>query len=150
MESIMALIKHFKSIGATDDDIILTHDGVRPFVSEKMIEESIKNARLGHFCTVAVGATDTVCISKDGDTIDRVPDRKQIFNIQTPQTFAFGKLEQIMGKCENPKQYTDLCGLAIAMGEKIKIIEGSPENIKITVPADLKFAETVIKGEKPL
>lgn len=150
MESVMALVEYFKSTGASDEDIILTHDGVRPFVSEKMIEESIENARNGHFCSVAIGATDTVCISENGDTIDSVPDRKKIFNIQTPQTFTFGKLAEIMGKCKNPGQYTDLCGLAIQMGERIKIIEGSAENIKITVPADLKFAETVIKGECPL
>lgn len=150
MESVMALVKYFKSVGASDEDIILTHDAVRPFVSEKMIKESIENARSGHFCTVAIGATDTVCISEDGETIDSVPDRKKIFNIQTPQTFTFGKLAEIMEKCENPEKYTDLCGLAIAMGENVSIVEGSAENIKITVPADLKFAETVIKGEKPL
>ena len=150
MGSVMALVEYFKSAGASDEDIILTHDGVRPFVSEKMIYESIENARAGHFCSVAIGATDTVCISEDGETIDSVPDRKTIFNIQTPQTFTFGKLAEIMKKCDNPEQYTDLCGLAIKMGEKIKIVEGSAENIKITVPADLKFAETVIKGEKLL
>lgn len=150
MESVMALVRHFKENGGSDEDIILTHDGVRPFVSEKMVEESIESARKGHFCTVAVGTIDTICISEDGNLINSVPDRKNLFNIQTPQTFTIGKLEEILKKCENPEKYTDLCGLAISMGEKVKIIEGSAENIKITVPADLKFAETIIKGEKLL
>lgn len=150
MESVMALVRHFKETGATDTDVILTHDGVRPFVTEKMIEESIENAISGRFCTVATGATDTVCISADGKNIDTVPDRSKIYNIQTPQTFTFGKLAEIFKKCKNPEQYTDLCGLAIAMGEKIQIVEGSARNIKITVPADLEFAGAVIKGECPL
>ena len=145
MESVLKTVEHFIDIGASDDDIILTHDGVRPFVTEAMIDQSIKNARSGHFCTVAIGATDTVCLSEDGEMITVVPDRKKVFNIQTPQTFTVGKLAGMLKGCENAGVYTDLCGLALAMGENVKIVKGSPENIKITVPADLKTAEIIIE-----
>lgn len=143
MGSVSKAIEHFLSSGASGQDIILTHDGVRPFVSEKMIDDSIENARMGHFCTVAVNSTDTVCTSADGENIDSVPERRGVFNIQTPQTFTLGKLAYMLGKCKNLSKYTDLCGLALSMGEKVKIVEGSPENIKITVPADLAIAETI-------
>ena len=145
MESVSRVAEHFLSSGASGQDIILTHDGVRPFVSEKMIDDSIENARMGHFSTVAANSTDTVCVSADGENIDIVPERSGVFNIQTPQTFTLGKLCDMLKKCENPGKYTDLCGLALAMGEKVKIVEGSPENIKITVPADLVIAETIVE-----
>ncbi len=145
MESVQAVVKYLLSGGGLCDDIILTHDGVRPFVTEKMIDESIENARKGHFSTIAVSATDTVCVSCDGSLIDSVPDRKRIFNIQTPQTFTLGKLEQMIESCPDLEKYTDLCGLALDMGNSVKIIEGSPENMKITVQADLKTAETILE-----
>ena len=62
MGSVEAIVNHFLT-HLNDDDILLTHDAVRPFVSEKMIEDSIENARQGHFCTIAVNSTDTVCIA---------------------------------------------------------------------------------------
>ena len=145
MESVAGIVRNILSGGASQTDIILTHDGVRPFVSEEMINDSIENARMGHFCTVAVNSTDTVCIASDGENIDSVPERTGVFNIQTPQTFTLGKLADMLGKCPDRDKYTDLCGLALAMGEKVKIIEGSPENIKITVPADLAIAEAIME-----
>ena len=146
MGSVMALVEYFTSAGASDEDIILTHDGVRPFVSEKMIYESIENARAGHFCSVAIGATDTVCVSEDGETIDSVPDRKTIFNIQTPQTFI---RSEILNAHENAKKdgikVTDDCMLMENCGKDIFLVEGSPYNIKITVKEDLILSERIVK-----
>lgn len=144
MASVEAVVNHYIN-DVTPEDIILTHDGVRPFVSDKMIEESIENARTGHFCTIAVNSTDTVCISGDGENIDRVPDRKEMFNIQTPQTFKLKKLAEMLKGCPDKDIYTDLCGLAVAMGYKVKLLKGSPENIKITVPADINTAEAILE-----
>lgn len=145
MESVSAILSYLAKCGASEKDIILTHDGVRPFVTEEMIEKSIENARTGHFSTVAVNATDTVCISADGGNIDSVPSRKEVFNVQTPQTFTFGKLAKMLKSCTDTGSFTDLCGLALAMGEKVRIVEGTPENIKITVPADLAVAEAILE-----
>ncbi|MBR5586604.1 MAG: 2-C-methyl-D-erythritol 4-phosphate cytidylyltransferase [Clostridia bacterium] len=144
MGSLGAILNHLEKIGATEKDILLTHDGVRPFVSREMIENSIENAVEGHFSTVAVNATDTVCIESDGEVVS-VPERKNVFNIQTPQTFTFGKLKSMLEGCENPGRFTDLCGLALHMGEQVKIVEGNAENIKITVPADLAVAEAILE-----
>ena len=143
MESVEAIVNHFMA-DMNEDDILLTHDAVRPFVSEKMIKESIENARSGHFCTIAVNSTDTVCIA-DGGMIESVPERSGVFNIQTPQTFNLGDLAEMLGKCLDKDKYTDLCGLALSFGKRVKIIEGSPENIKITVPADIKIAEAILE-----
>ena len=143
MESVEEIVNRFL-VDCNEDDILLTHDAVRPFVSEKMIKESIENARSGHFCTIAVNSTDTVCIAEDG-MIESVPERNRVFNIQTPQTFNLKKLTEILNKCPDKNKYTDLCGLALSLGEKVKIVEGSPENIKITVPADIKTAEAILE-----
>ncbi len=144
MESVEAIVNHFLS-DSNEDDILLTHDAVRPFVSEKMIKESIENARQGHFCTIAVNSTDTVCIADGDGMIGNVPDRSKVFNIQTPQTFNLRKLAEMLEMCPDKNKYTDLCGLALSLGENVKMVEGSPENIKITVPADIKIAETILE-----
>ncbi len=143
MASVIAAVDYFLKDG-DPEDVILTHDGVRPFVTGEMIDKSIENAQKGHFSTIAVKSTDTVCIAADGENIDSVPEREGVFNIQTPQTFTLGKLSQMLSSATHPEKFTDLCGLALEMGEKIKIIEGSPENIKITVPADLAVAEAIV------
>ena len=148
MESLAAILSYLTENGAKEEDIVLTHDGVRPFVSEEMIEKSIENARNGQFSTVALSATDTVCICGDGENIDSVPDRKKVFNIQTPQTFTFGKLTGMFKQCDEPGRFTDLCGLALSMGEGVKIVPGEAENIKITVPADLAVAEAILEKRK--
>ena len=145
MSSVEAVIDYLLENGASDEDVILTHDGVRPFVTENMINQSIENARKGHFCTIAVSSTDTVCISTNGKKIDSVPARKEMFSIQTPQTFLLGNLKEMLEKCPDAGKFTDLCGLALAMGYNAYIVEGSPENIKITVPADLAVAEAILE-----
>jgi len=150
MESVYNALKRLISVGVADDDIVLTHDGVRPFVTEKMIDDSIKNIREGHFCTVAINSTDTVCVSADGENIDAVPKRKEIYNIQTPQTFTVGGLMRMIENCKGAGEYTDLCGLALAMGESVKIVEGSSDNIKITVPADIAVAEAILERDGQL
>ena len=146
MQSVQRIIDKYIP-EATDKDIILTHDGVRPFVSERIIKESIENALAGHFCTVAINSTDTVCLSDGDGMIALVPDRNKVYNIQTPQTFNLKKLGQMLEKSSDKSRFTDMCGLALSVGEKVKLIEGSPENIKITVPADLKIAEAILKGD---
>ena len=84
----------------------------------------------------------------DGDgMIALVPDRNKVYNIQTPQTFNLKKLGQMLEKSSDKSRFTDMCGLALSVGEKVKLIEGCPENIKITVPADLKIAEAILKGD---
>ena len=124
------------------DDIILTHDGARPFVDERMISESISAIEKCDICTVAVPATDTIVVSADGEFAEDFPDRSKMFLVQTPQTFRTGDFDEIYHSLsgKEKKTATDVCRLFMAKGKKVMLIKGSAENIKITYAQDYKMA----------
>lgn len=149
MESVSAILNYIKNTAdITEEDIILTHDGVRPFVSFDVIEESIRLARKGFSSTAACPAVDTVCLSADGKEIESVPSRQTVYNIQTPQTFNLEKLIKLFDSCVSIEKYTDLCGMALDAGEKVFLAAGDSRNIKITTPVDLHTAAKIVKEKK--
>ena len=135
-------------ISPEDDDIILTHDGVRPFVSERIIRENIKEAKKHLACGTFIPAVDTICLSEDGAVLSAVPDRAAMYNVQTPQTFNINLLKELLLSCKDTEKFTDLCGLAVYMGKKVHMVPGEDINIKITTPADIKLAEAILKGDE--
>lgn len=136
-----------EELSAQNEDILLTHDAVRPFVSERMIEESICAMEQYAICTVAVPATDTMIMSADGMTADAFPLRREIYNVQTPQTFRMGEfLEILSGMTDDERtNATDVCRLYFEKGRQVHIVEGAASNIKITYPSDLVMAEAILK-----
>lgn len=139
-----------EKLSAEKDDIILTHDAVRPFVSDKMIADSIKAMEICDICTAAVPATDTMIVSENGLTADSFPLRSTLYNVQTPQTFRMGEFLDIMSSLtdDERKKATDVCRLYHEKGKKVYIIEGTASNIKITYPSDLIMAEAIITKNK--
>ena len=86
--------------GSDDDHVIVTHDAVRPFVTLRMIEENIDQAlRCGAVDTVTP-AVDTIVVSGDGKTIRDIPDRKQMYQGQTPQSFRVRLLRRVHAHAE--------------------------------------------------
>lgn len=145
MESIKAILD---KISPEEDDIILTHDGVRPFVSSRIIKENIESAKKYLACGTFIPTVDTICLSGDGEVLSSVPDRSTMYNVQTPQTFNINLLKKLISSCEDAEKFTDLCGLAVFMGEKVHMVMGDGTNIKITTPADIKIAEAILKGDE--
>lgn len=143
MESVKNILD---KITPEDDDIIITHDGVRPFVSERILAENIESAKKHLACGTFIPAVDTICQSDDGKLLSSVPDRNVMFNVQTPQTFNINLLKKLISSCEDAEVFTDLCGLAVSMGESVHMVMGERENIKITTPLDLAIAEAILKG----
>lgn len=135
------------SLSASDDDILLTHDAVRPFVTEKMISDSIAAMNECEICTAAIPATDTIIVSEDGQTADSFPLRKTIYQVQTPQTFRLGSFMKMLSSLnvEERAAATDACRLFHDNGKEVRLIEGSASNIKITYPTDLKAACALIE-----
>jgi 2-C-methyl-D-erythritol 4-phosphate cytidylyltransferase len=128
-----------------DNNIISIHDGVRPFVKSGQIDQSIKMCENYDGVVLAIPCVDTLKKVEDFVIVDTV-DRGNIWQVQTPQTFrreviieAFKKARQdnFTGK--------DEASLVERLGAKIGVIEGSRENIKITLHNDLKLAEAIIK-----
>ena len=145
MESIQHILDE---ISPEDDDIIITHDGVRPFVCERILTENIESAKKHLACGTFIPAVDTMCQSDDGSFLTSVPDRNIMYNVQTPQTFNINLLKKMLSSCEDAEKFTDLCGLAISMGEKVHMVMGERNNIKITTPVDLTIAEAILKGDE--
>ncbi len=129
----------------TDDDILITHDAARPFVTNEMIEENIRCASENTVCTTAIPVTDTIIVSSDGSKVDETPNRNALFQAQTPQTFKINALLEAYARLtdEQINSLTDICGIFSSVGKPVSIVKGSVENIKVTSPLDIKIAEAI-------
>ena len=130
------------------DSVVLTHDAVRPFIDDRIIDDNILAARGYGACNTCVPAVDTVLLSKGGRYIDFVPPRSSVFHAQTPQSFDAKRLYELIKATppEDFRQMTDGCSVFIYHGEKVFIVKGSENNIKITFPEDIVRAEAILKG----
>ncbi len=132
-------------------EIVLIHDGARPFVTHKMINESILNATLKNGCTVGVPVKDTIKIvaEKEGELFGReTPDRNTLYQIQTPQTFKYEHIREAYERMFQDTKHNitdDTMVVEQYMGTACKIVTGSYENIKITTPEDLIIAEKIVE-----
>ena len=124
-------------------DIILTHDAVRPFLTDKMIEENIIASLKFSACGTYVKCVDTVVRSESGETVDETLDRSCLYRAQTPQSFDITLLDKYYNELddEQKSRLTDTCSIFTAKGEKIHIVEGNAINIKITTDSDLIIAK---------
>lgn len=129
------------------DSIIIIHDGVRPFVDDEVIFNSVKNASRYGASIAAVKSVDTVKIVENQMVIDTL-DRNKLRRVQTPQTFKYEILEKSYKLVDrNNSKITDEAFIVESAGFPIHITEGSEKNIKITTEFDLEFAEFLIKKE---
>ena len=130
----------------SDDDIILIHDGVRPFLTEQMLCESIRVASLYDGALVAVPAKDTIKTVRDGIVKD-TPPRELLWHAQTPQSFRFKKIYTAYLAAEAEGfSGTDDASLIEHTGGEMHVIPGDYSNIKITTPEDLVLAEAFISA----
>lgn len=124
-----------------EDSIVLIHDGVRPFIDEKDIINIIEETKIYNACILGVKVKDTVKICKDG-FIQTTPNRENIWLAQTPQAFKYNIIKEAYEYAFNNNLFvTDDASVVENFGFKVKIIEGSYSNIKITTKEDLKFFE---------
>ena len=129
---------------------VFIHDGARPFLNEEIIERNINALQKDPACVTAVPSKDTVKIADEDGYVATTPNRSLVWNMQTPQSFEFGlAYDAYRQLIENEE---DLKGKGIAITDdamvveyftetKVKLVEGSYENIKITTPEDLKIAK---------
>ena len=123
-------------------DYVLIHDGARPLVSQKIINDCIDTLMSGYACAAGVKVKDTLKIADDNNIIKFTPDREHIYAIQTPQCF---KTEEIINahKSATEASYvgTDDAVIYERTGGIVKITEGDYSNIKITTPIDIAVME---------
>lgn len=125
-------------------DLVIVHDGVRPFVSPEKISEGINLCVDFNAVITAVPAKDTVKEVQELKVVGTV-DRQRLYLVQTPQFFDYQLLMKAYKKAnEEGKYYTDDSALVEALGEEVKVIEGSYDNIKVTTAEDLEFAKFLL------
>ena len=130
---------------AANSDIVLIHDGVRPFFPSHRIEEVVTAAERNGACVVGVPVKDTIKEVAEG-LIRSTPDRRRLWQAQTPQAFVFGLIRDAHERAgQEGFRGTDDASLVERIGHPVAMIEGSYRNIKITTPEDLILAEAFIR-----
>ena len=133
---------------------VFIHDGARPFLTEKILEDTYAAAVQYQACVAAVQSKDTVKISDGNGFALSTPDRRSVWNIQTPQVFETSLILQAYERLKNrlPKlqeqgiQVTDDASVVEMFTEsRVKLVEASYQNIKITTPEDMKTAEAFLE-----
>ena len=139
----------FEGLKQTSDaDYVLIHDGARPFVNQKIIRRCMLEVPEYQACVVGMPVKDTIKIADEGGYAKQTPDRKNVWMIQTPQTFSYALIYEAyeeMLKTEDTAITDDAMVLERIKGKKSKLIEGSYRNIKITTPEDLLIANVYLQ-----
>lgn len=149
-ETIFKVIDEIKKdFGENEDDIIVTHDAVRPFVTLRIIEENIDAAIKYGACDTVIPATDTIVISHDGVDVSEIPNRNYMYQGQTPQSFNIKLLKDLYSKLKQKEKdsLTDACKICVMKDVPVKLIMGETLNMKITTVNDYEIAQVIAGGK---
>ena len=115
-------------------------------MTHRIIADNLEAARTYGACDTVIRATDTIVESVDAATISSIPNRRDLYQGQTPQSFNLLKLKRLMGSLsEDEKELlTDACKVFVLRGEKVSLVMGEPDNIKITYPQDMRLASALV------
>ncbi|MDR3624075.1 MAG: bifunctional cytidylyltransferase/SDR family oxidoreductase [Chlamydiales bacterium] len=133
-----------------DTDYVIIHDAVRPFVSKKILQENREKVIAFGAVDTCAPSFDTIVECKDGEKINRIPNRSHYLRGQTPQSFSYelilrAHIEALKAGIEG---VSDDCQLVLRLGEKIHVVEGSERNIKITTKLDLYIGEQLMRMQE--
>jgi 2-C-methyl-D-erythritol 4-phosphate cytidylyltransferase len=151
--TVQKIVEHIASQNdVSEEDILLIHDAVRPFVTQRLINEGIDVARQhGAACTV-METTDTIVVSQDRELLSEVPAKQTMLAQQTPQTFNLRMLQTIyenavkQGVALNSE--TELVRLCIQQGSPVRLVLGEYSNMKIINPYELEVANALLAGRE--
>lgn len=135
--------------GLDDETLLITHDGARPFVDEETLAANINALKLHDVCDTVIPATDTIIKSEKGDYLDEIPDRKYLYQSQTPQSFKAKKFREYylsLGEAER-LELTDAIKVFVIKREQVYLVKGTSTNIKITNPSDIILAEAILRDQ---
>jgi 2-C-methyl-D-erythritol 4-phosphate cytidylyltransferase len=128
-------------------DAVVVHDGARPFLDQEILRKALDAAREHGASVVAVPVKDTI---KRGDArrmVETTLDRSHLWSVQTPQTYKYDILKRALAEAKKADaRGTDDASLVERIGEPVKIVTGSYENIKITTPEDLVLGEMLLES----
>ena len=139
-QSVFAGLQTLEKLNASNEDVVLIHDGARPYVSKEIILNNIKTAKENDAAITVIKSTDSVLMSKQGKVVDSYLNREEIYNCQTPQSFKYGLILEAhkLAKEEGILDASDDACLVIRMNKKVSIVLGDVNNKKITYKEDLQ------------
>lgn len=147
-DSLMNGCYHIKEkYGISEEDIIVSHDAVTPFLTQKMISDNIELCLEYGATDTVYPAVETIVQSKDGKFITDIPIRKEMYYGQNPQAFNIKKLIALYESLtdEEREVLTDGCKIFTTKGEMVALVDGKDYNIKITTLYNLKVANAIIE-----
>lgn len=149
-ESICGVISEARRLGMGEGDMLITHDGCRPFVSSRIIEDNIICTEHYGASDTVLPATDTITVSLDGKELTEIPNRSVLYSSATPQGFYIGDFEKCYSSLseEQKTTLTDACKIFLLCGRRVGMVVGDTKNIKITTPTDLVIAEAIAAAVK--
>lgn len=147
LDSITNAVNEAAKNGVAPDDVIVLHDGVRPFVPVKVLEDSIDGALKHDAVVAAVPAVDTMLWIEEGTVVSDMPDRSKLYHGQAPDSFRLAVLKRSLESLtdEDRKIITGTAQICMLKGIEIHTIPGDRNNIKLTTPEDLITAEGLLK-----
>lgn len=138
---------------AEDNGYVFIHDGARPFLTEKMLLDLYEAVEQYRACVAAMPVKDTVKIADEEGFAAATPPRKLVWAIQTPQVFDTKLIKNAYNTLREQQEELDQRGIQVTddasvvelfTEQKVKLVEGSYENIKITTPEDIHIAEALL------
>jgi 2-C-methyl-D-erythritol 4-phosphate cytidylyltransferase len=131
-------------------NLVVVHDGVRPFVTAEMVAAVVEAAKDVGAAVTAVPVTDTVK-KVDGGVVVETLRRERLVSVQTPQAFSRSLLAEALGRAETDGVAgTDEAALVERLGHPVRVVSGSPYNLKITTPEDWALAEALLRAKGSL
>ncbi len=129
------------------DDLLITHDAVRPFITRRIIEDNIKALKDYDAADTVIAAFDTIVEGKDGE-ISSIPVRDLMYQGHTPQSFRISSLKESLAKLtiKERQKLSDSAKIMLLDGKKVKMVESEVFNIKITTPYDLTIANAILEN----
>jgi 2-C-methyl-D-erythritol 4-phosphate cytidylyltransferase len=147
-DSVLNGLKHVRNAkNSAKEIIVLIHDGVRPFVNQDLIEDSIQNAIEHGACIPGVKITDTIKQVMPDSSIQKTLNRQSLYAAQTPQTFKFDLIWRAFDHSQKTCfSGTDDASILEHFGHKVIIIKGSKLNVKITTKQDLVLGKYLLNS----
>lgn len=132
-----------------DDSVVLLHDGVRPFVSYDVIATNIEGVKKNGNAITCTACYETILLSKDGETVESVPFRKDTFAAQAPQSFVLKDIiaahDVVRARPERYENMVDACTILKSQGLDVHMVEGNRGNIKVTTPEDVYMYRALLQ-----
>lgn len=135
-----------------DTDYVLIHDGARPMVNDQLIRKCIRSVIKYKACVVGMPCKDTIKVVDEDNYAIHTPDRKTLWQVQTPQCFEYKLVKdayEALMESKNDKATDDAMVVETYANVPVKLIEGGYDNIKMTTPEDVRIAGGLIHV-KPL